>query len=273
MNLDRTYLSNTQITLSGCGLDRMDPDWSLVNAVQSDNLLCLFLNGEGWLRINHRDMYPIPGDLLLVPAGAHLSGSTSQSAPFFRYWCRFGATVGDVSLFDVVNAPQWLSLRHDKSIVSQFEELVRQYESDGLAAPFIAKSLLFHMVSRFMERSTVDPLQTESIPSVHKLYIVLQYIDKHLAEQITVEQLAQLVHFHPNYFLHYFKSMLGISPIVYINKKRMQRAQTLLLHTELSIAQISEQLGMQAAYLSRMFKKMTGSSPIEFRRLQSRNRG
>lgn len=273
MNLDRTYLSNTQISMSDGGLSTTDPEWSLMNAVQSDNLLYLFLDGEGWLRINQRNFYPKPKDLLLVPAGARLSGSTSAARPFLRYWCRFTATAGDVPLFDLLNAPSCLSLQHDPTIVAQFQELIRQHESDSLAAAFMVKSVLFGIVARFIERATVDPLQTESIPSVHKLYIVLQYIDKHLAEQISVEQLAQLVHFHPKYFLHYFKSMLGISPIVYINKKRMQKAQSLLLHTELTVAEISEQLGMQPAYLSRLFKSMTGLSPIEFRRQQHRQKG
>ncbi|OBZ10074.1 hypothetical protein A7975_22170 [Bacillus sp. FJAT-26390] len=265
MNLARTYLSNTQIHMTTGALTRVRPDWGGVNTIQGENALYYFLDGEGRLKINNMEYYPVPGDLFLVPAGTRISCSTEEKNPFFKYWCHFTATVGENNLFDLLIAPHNIALRNDESVKNQFQELIDQHESDELAAPFIVKSILFHMMSRFIERSTADPLQTASIPSVHKLYIVLQYIEKHLTEQITVETLSQLVHFHPKYFLHYFKSMLGVSPIVYINKKRMQKASALLLHSEKTIAEIAEQLGMQTPYLSRMFKRFTGFSPNEFR--------
>ncbi|KQX68321.1 helix-turn-helix domain-containing protein [Paenibacillus sp. Root444D2] len=265
MDLARTYLSNTQIHMTTGALTKVRPDWGGTNIIQGENVLYFFLEGEGWLKINNIEYYPVPGELFLVPAGTRISCSTSETHPFLTYWCHFTATVGENNLFDLLITPHSIAMRNDETIKKQFQELITQHESDGLAAPFIVKSLLFHMMSRFIERSTVDPLQTASIPSVHKLYIVLQYIEKHLTEQMTVEMLSQLVHFHPKYFLHYFKSMLGVSPIVYINKKRMQKANKLLLHSDMTIAEIAEQLGMQTPYLSRMFKKFTGFSPIEFR--------
>lgn len=267
----RTYISNTQIHMTTGALTKVRRDWSGTNVIQRENLLCFFLEGEGWLKINNMEYYPRPGELFLVPAGARISFSTSETNPFVRYWCQFTATVGDNHLFDLLITPHCIAQRNGETIKSQFQELIEQHESDELAAPFIVKSLLYHLMSRFIEQSEVDPLQTASIPSVHKLYIVLQYIDKHLSEQMTVEMLSQLVHFHPKYFLHYFKSMLGVSPIVYINKKRMQKANSLLLHTDMSIAEIAEKLGMQTPYLSRTFKRFTGFSPNEFRQQYKMN--
>ncbi|MDF2644300.1 MAG: AraC family transcriptional regulator [Paenibacillus sp.] len=265
MDLARTYLSNTQIHMTTGALTKVRPDWGGTNIIQGENVLYFFLEGEGWLKINNIEYYPVPGELFLVPAGTRISCSTSEAHPFLTYWCHFTATVGENNLFGLLITPHSIAMRNDETVKNQFQELITQHESDGLAAPFIVKSLLFHMMSRFIERSTIDPLQTVSIPSVHKLYIVLQYIEKHLTEQMTVDMLSQLVHFHPKYFLHYFKSMLGVSPIVYINKKRMQKANSLLLHSDMTIAEIAEQLGMQTPYLSRMFKRFTGFSPNEFR--------
>jgi len=95
---------------------------------------------------------------------------------------------------------------------------------------------------------------------------ILEHIDQHLADHMTIEELAKLAHFHPNYFLNVFKSMLGVSPIVYINKKRMEKAQQLLIASDLPVAQIADQLGMEAYYFSRTFKKLIGFSPSEFRK-------
>ncbi|WP_409346263.1 helix-turn-helix domain-containing protein [Paenibacillus sp. MBLB4367] len=269
MQVANNYLANTQLHMTSGGYTRVRADWGGDNAVQGENLLYLFMAGEGWLKINHSDYYPVPGQLFLIPAGARLSSSTNEAEPFQKYWCQFTAAVGEINLFDLLITPHVIELSHEAGAVKhQFQELISEQESGELAAPFRVKSVLYALLSRFIERSAVDPLQTASIPSVHKLYIVLKYIEKHLTEPISIETLSKLVHFHPKYFMHYFKSMLGVSPIVYINKKRMQKANALLLHSDLSIAEIAERLGMQTAYLSRMFKKFTGFSPNEFRQQQ-----
>lgn len=103
-----------------------------------------------------------------------------------------------------------------------------------------------------------------------KINSVLAYIDERLHEPITVEELAHLVHFHPNYFMPYFKSMLGVSPIAYINRKRMEKAREPLVTTELTVTDVAEQVGFELYYFSRLFKRMNGMSPSEFRKLMQR---
>jgi AraC-like DNA-binding protein len=82
---------------------------------------------------------------------------------------------------------------------------------------------------------------------------------------MTVEELASLVHFHPNYFLPYFKSMMGVSPIAYINRKRIELAKRLLTSTDLPVTNIAERIGLEPYYFSRMFKKLAGQAPSVYR--------
>jgi AraC-like DNA-binding protein len=103
-----------------------------------------------------------------------------------------------------------------------------------------------------------------------KINSVLSYIESHLADPMSVEELAKLVHFHPNYFMNYFKSMMGLSPIVYVNKKRLEKARRQLATSELSISDIAEGIGMELYYFSRLFRKQTGMSPSEYRKLSGK---
>ena len=90
----------------------------------------------------------------------------------------------------------------------------------------------------------------------------------HLSEEITLETLASLVHFHPNYFIRFFKQNLGVSPMQYVSKARIDHAKVLLKTTDEKIADIASLTGFHDLfYFSQRFKEQTGFSPTDFRKL------
>jgi AraC family transcriptional regulator, arabinose operon regulatory protein len=94
---------------------------------------------------------------------------------------------------------------------------------------------------------------------------VLQYIEAHLTDNLTVEELAQIAHFHPNYFIQLFKNFTGNSPIQYINRVRLEKAKHLLTMTELNVSAIADAVGLELSYFSRMFREHNGVSPTAYR--------
>jgi AraC family transcriptional regulator, arabinose operon regulatory protein len=108
-------------------------------------------------------------------------------------------------------------------------------------------------------------------PSFEKMDIILTYIEEHLDGNTSVEDLAQIANFHPNYFITVFKEFTGHSPIQYINRRRIEKAKELLLISELTVSHISESLGLELSYFSRMFKELTGLSPKAYRILASKS--
>lgn len=88
------------------------------------------------------------------------------------------------------------------------------------------------------------------------------YMRKHFAEKITLEQLADLVNLHPNYLCTVFNKYAGCSPMSYLNHFRLRQAKILLRETDLSIAQVAERTGFNSAsFFSKRFKAAMGSSP------------
>jgi AraC family transcriptional regulator of arabinose operon len=81
-----------------------------------------------------------------------------------------------------------------------------------------------------------------------------------------VENLAKQVYLHPNYFIVFFKGILGYSPIQYVNQRRMETAKGLLLQPECNVSAVASQVGMQIYYFSRMFKAHTGLTPSHYRK-------
>ncbi|MEC0210500.1 AraC family transcriptional regulator [Paenibacillus ehimensis] len=150
--------------------------------------------------------------------------------------------------------------------------MIGLYNNPSLTAPLRIKSVLLEIVSGYMEGALERErgLRLAPMSETGKINTVLHYVDEHLQERITVEELARLVHFHPNYFMQYFKTMLGLSPIAYINRKRMEKAKELLSATEWTVTDIAERVGLELYYFSRVFKKQTGLSPSEYRKQAAR---
>ncbi|MUG45701.1 helix-turn-helix domain-containing protein [Paenibacillus woosongensis] len=98
----------------------------------------------------------------------------------------------------------------------------------------------------------------------------LDYIFKHLYDHISLNDLAQKAALHPNYLSALFKREVGYSLREYIQRIKIEEAQSLLLLTDQTISEISALLNYHdQSYFSKMFKKFTGVTPIEYRNKRS----
>ena len=103
--------------------------------------------------------------------------------------------------------------------------------------------------------------------------MVLNYINENLHENLSVKQLADFCHLNTDYFSRIFNENFGMRPNKYIQSKRIERAQLLLLSTNNSLKQIAEKVGLEnLSYFSRIFKNHTGKTPGVFREEQLENK-
>ena len=93
------------------------------------------------------------------------------------------------------------------------------------------------------------------------------YIEGHLAETITVEQLAVHAKLSASYFGRAFKASFGDTPHAYILRKRIALARKLMLESRAPLAEIALECGMaDQSHLNRVFRRFTGTSPHAWRR-------
>ena len=91
--------------------------------------------------------------------------------------------------------------------------------------------------------------------------------NSNISYQLNVEELSDIAHVTKPYFIKLFKHEFGISPIQYINGKKVERAQLLLFTTNMTIKEVAYTLGFSDQnYFIRMFRKLTGTTPQEYRR-------
>ena len=118
---------------------------------------------------------------------------------------------------------------------------------------------------RRMYRGGLAPWQVRSVTT---------YIDANLSAPLSCEELARLARLSVSYFARAFKCTFGYSPHVFLMRRRMERAQGLMLKTNAPLAQIALDCGLaDQAHLSRLFLRFTGERPASWRRARASGSG
>jgi AraC-like DNA-binding protein len=95
-----------------------------------------------------------------------------------------------------------------------------------------------------------------------RLRRVTQYIQEHLDQDLTLAELAAVVHMSPYHFARLFKGSTGVPPHRFVVRKRIDRAISLLASQELSIARIARLAGFRTpSHFANVFHRVTGITP------------
>ena len=95
---------------------------------------------------------------------------------------------------------------------------------------------------------------------------VVEFIEEHLAEEISLAALAELVDLSLFHFARAFRQLFGAPPHRYHMARRMDRAKSLLQRPALSVTQIGARIGFrETSSFTRAFRKFTGLTPTEYR--------
>lgn len=259
------HFANVQLDVSIASHTKVSSSWNEVNYTPDFNKLYFILEGEGYVKVNDRTYYPKPGELYLLPSNSIQSYGTISDNTFDKYWCHFTARIGNINLFQLIETSAYINVMDEALFKKQFEKLIYYLQNPNLSSGFRVHSILLDFIAEFIEQSRHVKLKMATSPTFYKMNAILIYIEENLDENYSVEHLAKMANFHPNYFISVFKNFTGYTPIQYINRHRIEKAKHLLVMSDLNVSSISNSLGMELAYFSRMFREQTGFSPTSYR--------
>jgi AraC-like DNA-binding protein len=290
--------SNFELKLLNIDRCRCDTRWRYRNTNSPFSRLLLIIDGEAQVTHHGKKYILRAGNLHLIPCFAFCDYYTPEWFEF--YYVHFTTRVeGGVDLFTI----QEYEYGVDAGIRSQalFEHLLYL----NPARPYCPYRKIANRLQQFSgnqlnvaifghdfevksEQNPGDIIETDGIMrqllapilrtahaySDKNKYEAMQYfkdalefIDNNLDKQITLEEIANQCYLSPVYFSNLFYEKLGIRPTQYINQKRIQKIQTLLVCTNKSIKEISEECGFKDTnYFCRIFKKYIGTSPAKYRK-------
>lgn len=95
----------------------------------------------------------------------------------------------------------------------------------------------------------------------------VEYINDHIKEDLTIDEICSSVYMSKYYFCRLFKEKIGLTVMEYILKTRIMMAKELLSVGTLSITDVSETCAFSSvSYFSRVFKSETGVSPLHYKK-------
>ncbi|ANQ50927.1 helix-turn-helix transcriptional regulator [Flammeovirga sp. MY04] len=133
----------------------------------------------------------------------------------------------------------------------------------------VYKGVVLMIVSEVFYRLTESNMGKFSFKKEIQLKLddLESYIKEHLDEEITVEQLCKKIGFSKTKLHHLFKDYFKYSMYDYIKYLRVKKAKSLIVGTNLSIAEVAHQVGYNSVtHFTNLFKKETGVTPSQFKK-------
>lgn len=216
--------------------------------------------GRGRAGLNQTEVNLGPGDVLAIGAGVSHWYASDPTQPWSIWWLHL--TGEDVEAlvsaagFEAdrpILRPASLELTID--LVRQAIEAVGMDDTDG--SLLAASGAAWHLLAS-LRLAVTEPADT--------LGLARAYILEHLAEPLSVSQIADHVHLSPSHLAAVFKAGTGVGPITYQSQLRMRSARQLLDSSSNSVTKVATMVGYSdPAYFSRRFHKLHEMSPRQYR--------
>lgn len=269
------------------GFKRVENWWNFKEVVSPFYRLYYIAGGNGRVYMN-RNVYELSaGQLFLIPKFTFHSYECDDFMDHY-YICFFDDQGGkpgvpeplrmDVQLPagppDAWLMRRYLELNPNRSLPvvdpQQYDNQKSLYENkpaNTLPAHLESQGILLQLFSRFITEGSMEGPDDRAART--GLNRVVHHIHKHLDGHISIIGLSELMCLTPDHFSKVFKKIMGMPPCGYIQMKRIERAQALLLSSRASVSQVAEQVGIgNPAQFSRLFAKIAGCTPSDYRRRQ-----
>lgn len=277
-------IESLNLLMLNVGFARHNADWNWKDVNSPFTRIFYVVNGEAKIHLPDKTVRLKPDHMYIVPA--YTTHSYECDGKFELYYLHvYEGFKNRADIFEYYDFPveimageeernilEKMCRKHPDACIpesnpqsydnsSKFYFYVRRYNEMPLYMKMEIRGSILTLVSRFMEHST-PRLWTYD----ERLEKVLRFIHDNVYDDIDVDDLAEVACITKPYLIRLFRTELGISPLQYINRKKIERSQLLLLTEELSVKEIAYTLGFNDhSYFIRLFRKKVGLTPQEYR--------
>jgi len=146
----------------------------------------------------------------------------------------------------------------------QASELYDSWHSKSAGYEWQAKLGLFRLMDSLC--NVVIAEQTEQEKSYRQMEDSVRYIRQHYAEELNRTILAKQTSMSVSHYSALFKNAVGVSPLQFVEKVRIDQAKSMLTSTSRPINEVAKAVGYSdPLYFTRVFTKITGMAPREYR--------
>lgn len=236
-------------------------------------------DGVTQIQINEQMYTAQQGDILVIPDGSLHA--------FFPTECVYECLTFDLyALFHNMNyinkfllpfyqkqySPQILFTNYQEDIYPIVSEIMSAFYSSnsGLCelTSIINIGRLFTTILQKNNYTECSDSRIEIPILFDQLKPVLEYIEKHYSEKLSISDLAAFFPMNNRYFYDTFKAIMHQTPMEYVNYYRIEQAKLMLSTTDKSILEIGLECGFcDSSHFLKTFKKYNHMTPKEYRKL------
>lgn len=284
-----TNILKSSFTLLNTDYVQLNKSWHYKNVKSIFYRLYYIDDGEGKLYNDTNTVILEKGFLYLIPSFTTCNYECKNKLGQY-YISMMEASVDGISLFaanrkifkqsaseeDINCMKRILLLNPNRAIKTSYNpkdyeksDILRSYQdmNNLVSASVFMETcgLLLQLLSRFMMAENFHIAERKMIHP--KILDAINFIQNNLLFNITVEGLAQRANQHPDYFSRLFLQNTGERPLTYVQLKRVEQAQLLLITTDLPFYKIAEETGFESlSYLARIFRNHTGQTLSDYKR-------
>lgn len=235
-----------------------------------DTAIFIFcVEGEGTYSVQNQPLQTLrAGEAILIPPDTLHQYGASKSSPWSIYWMHIQGEFMEPFYSTILQyLPVSVSQPHKEALVQLFEQCFTllkqpiQTEEYFLLCQKTSNILATLLLAGKQAGQLLSPKGEQAIQSA------LEYMQKYLKGNLTLNDIAKAANFSPSHLNTLFKRSTGTSPVEYFLHSKMQAAAKDLYYTSRSVKDIALEYGMQDPYyFSRLFKRIIGVSPQEYRK-------
>ena len=159
---------------------------------------------------------------------------------------------------------------YKKDIATVVERIVEESKGQMINKELMLQVMtveLMVMLARAMKSEWEESLRVKNGKARELVFIAKEFIDRNFDRGISVADAASYVFLSQGYFTRAFRDELGVSPMSYLMKKRIEKACELLENNEIKVSGVAAQTGFSSPQRFNVaFRKQTGLTPMEYRR-------
>lgn len=274
-----TYVRYNLLSVTHCTVGQ---EWNYTNMLSSYTRVFLVTKGYAKIWVNGQEIVLREGSLYVIPHFSQCSFLCEETISFY-YLTYMQSSIEELSFFQLFSTDNGViacTHHHDyfkhlialnpnaapptvKSETCHKEYFNSLHNREVLPSTVLRNASFIQLIiSDFIASLNIDS-RSESCSRIMK---AIKYINCHLDDNITVEELAANAKVTPDHFTRNFKEITQRTPIEYINCRRIQNTQLLLDTTTLTCAEIASKCGFRSTnYFTRLFKKITSYTPLVYR--------
>jgi AraC-like DNA-binding protein/mannose-6-phosphate isomerase-like protein (cupin superfamily) len=239
----------------------------------------LIIRGELTAFCSEEQLVLRSGDIALFGANEpHVSMQTDSQLVYYvfqidlhKYWDQ--STLNSMKHFSEVIRP--LSTmnyvyRNNQEVREQTAQLIREIyremNEQEIGYELAVSSLIKNMLLLLLRHDSERKLHYSDNDWLDRMQPVLDYIDTHLNEKLTVEDLSKRINMSYTYFIKMFKKAVGMPFTDFVTYKRIKRAEQQLLTQSFSVSEVAESVGFtNLGHFYDMFRRYNDCTPREFK--------